>query len=26
MRTDSLFYKVFQTLPGTFFELLEENS
>ncbi|NEQ07722.1 MAG: Rpn family recombination-promoting nuclease/putative transposase [Moorea sp. SIO4E2] len=26
MRTDRLFYKVFQTLPGTFFELLEENS
>ena len=26
MRTDSLFYKVFQTLPGTLFELLGYNS
>jgi len=26
MRTDSLFYKVFQTLPGTLFELLGGNS
>ncbi|NET60828.1 MAG: DUF2887 domain-containing protein [Symploca sp. SIO2E6] len=25
MRTDSLFYKVFQTLPGTLFELLGGN-
>ncbi|NET69461.1 MAG: Rpn family recombination-promoting nuclease/putative transposase, partial [Moorea sp. SIO1G6] len=26
MRTDSLFYKVFQTLPGTLFELLGDNT
>ncbi|NER99228.1 MAG: DUF2887 domain-containing protein [Symploca sp. SIO1B1] len=26
MRTDRLFYKVFQTLPGTLFELIGGNS
>jgi len=26
VRTDSLFYKVFQTLPGVLFELLGEPS
>ncbi|NEP53627.1 MAG: DUF2887 domain-containing protein, partial [Moorea sp. SIO3C2] len=26
MRTDSLFYKIFQTLPGTLFELLGDNT